>query len=84
MRAVGGRLECAGGSARASESASLMNFTTLKTSDAEMMLRGAKAVLSGDGRYGECQKFCVWADELRKYGSHAQTNTDSNRRNGRH
>ncbi len=32
----------------------------------------------------ECQKFCVWADELRKYGSHAQTNTDSNRRNGRH
>ncbi|MEE9381892.1 MAG: hypothetical protein V3V08_00560, partial [Nannocystaceae bacterium] len=31
----------------------------------------------------ECQKFCVWADELRKYGSHAQTNTDSNRRNGR-
>ncbi len=40
--------------------------------------------LAGYLRSRECQKFCVWADELRKYGSHAQTNTDSNRRNGRY
>ena len=29
-----------------------MNFTNVNASDAEIILRGAKAILSGNGRYG--------------------------------